>query len=130
MCHNLSVMNIAQSLEKIKSRQGEILTGLILVLGLSLAFGLGRWSNLGSVQNSIRVENIPPKSTEANSAIVSKISPETEGVGGNFVASRNGKKYYPADCKSANRIKAENRIYFRTAAEAEAAGYTLTTTCQ
>ncbi|MDD4318825.1 MAG: S1 RNA-binding domain-containing protein [Candidatus Peribacteraceae bacterium] len=40
-----------------------------------------------------------------------------------FVASKTGKKYYPADSAAAKKIKDENRVEFKTAAEAEAAGY-------
>ena len=47
-------------------------------------------------------------------------SKESEGV---FVASKTGKKYYPADSASAKRIKKENRIEFATQAEAKKAGY-------
>ncbi len=47
-----------------------------------------------------------------------------------FLASKNGKKYYPVGCKSANRIKTENRVFFESQGEAERAGYTPSTTCQ
>ena len=40
-----------------------------------------------------------------------------------FVASKTGKKYYPADSAQGKKIKEENRIAFATAKEAEAAGY-------
>lgn len=47
------------------------------------------------------------------------------GYGENsFVASMRGKKYYLPTCPAARRIKASNRIWFRTEAEARAAGYT------
>ncbi|PIR53826.1 hypothetical protein COU75_04020 [Candidatus Peregrinibacteria bacterium CG10_big_fil_rev_8_21_14_0_10_42_8] len=40
-----------------------------------------------------------------------------------FVASKRGKKYYPVFSTSANRMALKNRLYFRTAEEAESAGY-------
>lgn len=40
-----------------------------------------------------------------------------------FVASKTGKKYYPADSAGAKKIKKENRVEFSTAKEAEKAGY-------
>jgi hypothetical protein len=40
-----------------------------------------------------------------------------------FVASSKGKKYYPVFSASGNRITPKNRLYFRTAKEAEIAGY-------
>ncbi len=42
---------------------------------------------------------------------------------GALVASRNGSVYHRADCASAAHILEANRVYFGTAAEAEAAGY-------
>lgn len=55
-----------------------------------------------------------------------------EGIaayGQNFVASKNGSRYYPVDCKSSSRIKPENKIYFNTANDAERAGLTLASGC-
>lgn len=42
---------------------------------------------------------------------------------GQYVASKNGEKYHPADSGTAKRIKVENKIYFDSKEEAEAAGY-------
>ena len=43
---------------------------------------------------------------------------------GTFVASKTGKKYYAIDSAAGKKIKEENRVYFETEEEAEAAGYT------
>ncbi len=48
---------------------------------------------------------------------------------GAFVASKKGKKYYPVGCQAAKSLSATNRIYFEDAAEAEAKGYSLSTSC-
>ena len=40
-----------------------------------------------------------------------------------FVASKRGEKYYAVDSSQGSKITPENRIYFRTAEEAERAGY-------
>jgi hypothetical protein len=48
---------------------------------------------------------------------------------GAFVASRNGKKYYPPDCPAANRIKPENRIWFASVREAQETGYEPAANC-
>ena len=48
---------------------------------------------------------------------------------GSFVASKNGKKYYPLSCSGANRIKEENKIYFTTGEQAERAGYGKAANC-
>lgn len=60
--------------------------------------------------------------------------PDGQGLGqaplaGGFVASINGAKYYPANCKAANRINQENRIWFTSVEEAEAMGYERTSQC-
>jgi hypothetical protein len=47
----------------------------------------------------------------------------------NFVASANGKSYYPVNCKAASRIKEENRVWFASVAEAESQGLTPSTQC-
>lgn len=52
-----------------------------------------------------------------------KASAETASSEGGFVASKDGKKYYPADSAQGKKIKEENLVSFATAEEAEAAGY-------
>lgn len=54
---------------------------------------------------------------------------EQAQIGQNFVASKNGSRFYPVDCKSASRIKPENKIYFNTASDAQNAGFTLASSC-
>lgn len=43
--------------------------------------------------------------------------------GARFVASKRGKKYYPVDAASARGLSPENRLYFETALQAQAAGF-------
>lgn len=49
---------------------------------------------------------------------------EEEAMKATFVASKTGKKYYPVDSAAAKKIKEENRVTFRSAEDAEKAGYT------
>lgn len=49
---------------------------------------------------------------------------------GNYVASKNSTKYHLLTCNSASKINADNKIWFDTATEAEAAGYTPCSVCQ
>lgn len=44
-------------------------------------------------------------------------------VSGRFVASSKSDKYHLPDCSSAGRISSENKIWFDSAEEAEASGY-------
>ncbi len=48
----------------------------------------------------------------------------------NYFASSRGTKYYPIGCSAGGTIKQENRIYFSTVAEAEKAGYILSSSCK
>lgn len=40
-----------------------------------------------------------------------------------FMASKNGTKYYPKGCKAGNRIKDKNRVYFDLETDAQRSGY-------
>ena len=44
-------------------------------------------------------------------------------AGMQFVASKRGKKYYPVASRGAANLAASNRVYFKNADDAEAAGY-------
>ncbi len=61
---------------------------------------------------------------------VSVVEPEPEPLtDGDFVASVSGEKYHRKDCTFAGRIAAENRVYFLSAADAQAAGYAPCSRC-
>jgi methylphosphotriester-DNA--protein-cysteine methyltransferase len=49
---------------------------------------------------------------------------------GGYVASKNGTKYHLPWCGSAKQIKEENKVWFATKEEAEAAGYTPAANCK
>lgn len=48
---------------------------------------------------------------------------ELSAAGAKFVASKTGKKYYELDSAAGQKIKEENRVYFKTEKEAEKAGF-------
>lgn len=48
---------------------------------------------------------------------------ESSKGGAMFVASKTGKKYYAIDSAAGQKIKEENRVYFKTEAEAKKAGF-------
>ncbi len=117
--------------------------GVILLVGIG-SFGLGRLSvtnntNIDTVKNSgvvVLSQNQHVQTTTPKKSISPSIIEQTsdsvtaDTPRGAFVASRSGKKYYPVDCGSANRIKSENKVYFDTEEEAEARGLTRTETCK
>lgn len=112
--------------------QNNIAAILIVILLFFLGVGLGLLirrpkSNPIIIDKNIKV-GLPNTSD--------KITQQTEFSenlinfsGGNFVASINGKAYYPKDCKAANVIKEENRIWFDSAKEAEENGYARAKNC-
>ncbi|MFH0830757.1 MAG: hypothetical protein V1895_01725 [Parcubacteria group bacterium] len=72
------------------------------------------WSDAWAVKlNTI----VGPESSQVNVE-------ESDAPKQNFVASSSGTKYHPIEgCSFADRIKPENKIYFSTEQEAQAAGY-------
>ena len=59
----------------------------------------------------------PPASTEGEARA------SVPATSGPWVASRRGSTYYRNGCSGGNSLAAQNRIYFRTEEEAQAAGY-------
>lgn len=66
------------------------------------------------------VENIPSE--------IKKIALQ-KPEGAQFLASKNGTRYYLPNCSGAGRIKPENRVWFKTREDAEAAGLTPAANC-
>jgi len=132
--------------QKFKSLAADDLTFtvILLVLVAGLAFGLGRLSVGGvidreegvTLNGEVRVKlvassSLPAALVQATSSIVGTTEPvlvlpkET-----NYVASKSGTKYHHRSCPGAKQIKAENKIWFSTALEAQAAGYTKAANCK
>ncbi len=104
----------------------------VLTTACLLSFYLGYVARAESAKATSVVINCPleayiePKTATPNHDN-RNISKDT---GNQFVASKNGTKYYPADCGSVNRIKDENKVYFNSTSAAETAGYSLSATCK
>ncbi|NOS67718.1 MAG: S1 RNA-binding domain-containing protein [Candidatus Peribacteraceae bacterium] len=62
------------------------------------------------------------KGTEGTEATEASVT-SAASVASGFVASKTGKKYYPADSAAAKKIAAENLVTFKTEKDAEEAGY-------
>lgn len=124
--------SIGDLIKKGRERQNTIVAGLILLLIFFLGMGIGLLirqpeSNPIIIDKNVKV-GLP--------FTTNKITQQTElsenlinFSGGNFVASINGKAYYPKGCKSASIIKEENRIWFESAEEAEGEGYARAKNC-
>jgi len=126
-------MSIANLIHKIKARAHlDTLTIMYLciisLVGLS-SFWLGRLS-----QSDQGAKALPTITTSQVGPVVDLLNKDLGasvlGSKKEYVASKNGKMYYPLDCSGAKRIKVENQIFFATAEEAEKSGFILSTSCQ
>ncbi len=102
---------------------------VLIMLLLSLAsFGLGRLSVTYDDQGGI--EFVSGSANQGASAGTALPLPEEVVPQGGYVASRSGSKYHLPWCAGAQSIKEENKIFFDTKEEAEAAGYTPASNCK
>ncbi|MBU1292800.1 hypothetical protein KJ819_01895 [Patescibacteria group bacterium] len=123
-------MTIPGLIQRSKALLSRIPTDVLLVLVLlgavSAAFGLGfqagkdQISEEGKSDMSIEQFLVPEVPSGGGPAAAAAAPKATTGT---YMASKNGTKYYLPTCSSSNRIKPENRVWFKTKAEAEAAGY-------
>jgi hypothetical protein len=97
---------------------------VILLVGL-LGYGLGRLEKTGS-RPPIEIK-YDTGIIESTSSATSTPKETTIGDGGVYASSK-GTKYYYEGCRST--ISAANKVSFKTAALAEAAGYTLASGCK
>ncbi|MBI5045889.1 MAG: hypothetical protein HZC14_02730 [Candidatus Niyogibacteria bacterium] len=126
---------LAERINKFKTaleeRKNDLFTAAAIVLIAIIGFGLGRLSAIYERKTPVTVEYLNDTGTTTNAMTSNK--DENTGFSVNntgIVASKNGSKYYPADCPAAARIKEENKIRFNSAKEAEAAGYSASVMCQ
>ena len=121
-------------LSKIKSLLAEnqrdlFLAALVFLMSVS-SFGLGRLSAIWPEKEPIVIEQVSELSKlselgQSGAAGLNLLSSPNapNQLDGGFVASKNGSSYHLPDCPGAKQIKEENKIWFRTAADARATGY-------
>lgn len=103
---------------------------LVLILATTASFGLGvlagRDMGGGTVVGAVSAsKGVHIASSTLEMAPAGSVSAET----GEYVASRNGTKYYLQSCGGAGRIKEENKVWFQSVEEAVSAGYTPASNC-
>lgn len=114
----------------LKSRyQNIIFAALILMLIFSIGLGIGLLVRPNKPVPIIIDKNVKIGLPAQQLELSENYKKLFNFSGGNFVASINGKNYYPKDCPSAKKIKEENIIWFNSAEEAEAGGYALAKNC-
>jgi hypothetical protein len=112
------------ALEWIKQNQNNVLMGLFFTIGIFIGWGIGIL-NSGNKAPQITID----KNVQIGIPLESNRDVNVGFTGGNFVASINGVAFYPKNCKAADRIKEENKIWFNTAEEASAQGYKPAANC-
>lgn len=144
-------MTIPDPLERGKTLLGRIPADILIISVLVLAsvgsFGLGVLAGKdmakSNPEDGLWIEQLPATvrgggGPAAASAALSpaptmpatvRIVPAPQGPKV-YVASKSGTKYYLPTCGSVKRIKEENKVWFATKAEAEAAGYEPSTACK
>ncbi len=115
--------------------------GLVVITAL-FSYGLGRLAKIEALKPPVTISGaaIPAVTSSGRggeggsgqlAAVAGADIPTAAPVtNGSLVASKNGHSFYYPWCGGLSRIKSENRIYFKTRVEAEAAGLKLATNCK
>ena len=133
-------MSINDFMNKIKGKIGVDRTTLlclciVILVGLS-SFGLGRLSVTSDESNSdIKLENSNTGIVKGEIGKSTQVENTIDNVGNSpkekmYVASKNGKLYYTANCGGAKRIAPKNEVWFANNTDAEKSGYTLSASCK
>ena len=144
MCHNLGVMNIADIGEWGKAKLALLpphtAIVLILVLSSTASFGLGVLAGrdmtapghlvpVTGKQEGLQILDQKGERMAPGALPAAAIAPILGVPGQGYVASKSGTKYYLPTCSGVGRIKEENKVWYATKADAEAAGLTPATNC-
>ncbi|OGF68852.1 hypothetical protein A3H65_03675 [Candidatus Giovannonibacteria bacterium RIFCSPLOWO2_02_FULL_45_14] len=105
-------------LNKVKSKENDILLIFTVLAVAVIGFALGRISAIKEGQFKINVSDA--KLPELDNTLQAA-SP--------FVGSKEGTVYHLLSCRGAKSIKESNKIYFGTKEEAEKAGYRPAANC-
>ncbi len=89
------------------------------------AFGLGR---LSALQDS-KAPLVIKQGEQLAAPMAARAEVSAQAQSGPYVASKSGSKYYLSACSGAKNIKEENKVFFSSAAAAEAAGYEPAANC-
>jgi hypothetical protein len=123
----------------------DVLIVTVVFLASTASFGLGYLTGKGSGLEQGRgfwIEDVasttsarlPAAAAAAGELAAPRIPVVPEGTAlvpaeGKYLASKNGKKYYLPSCSGAKRIKDENKVWFATLEDAQAAGLTPAANC-
>jgi hypothetical protein len=118
-------MSISQSLKKINT---PTLGVLCVVLGALLGLGIFKIEAISAQKEPVFIDSeaVVPLIHGVKSPVAAEMAPESVS----YVASKSGTKYHLLTCPGAKTIVEKNRIYFKTEASAQAAGYTPAANCK
>lgn len=128
----MSIIDLERMGDWLKRNQADMAIVIGFVLVAIIAFGAGRLSSPEIVRNPIIIDELTASSTLNIFGSVSQSLGAAVGQGsgtaninikGMFVASKNGTKYYWPWCSWAERIKEENKVWFNSEKDAQAAGF-------
>lgn len=112
----------------VKAKQQILLLSALEIALLGTVFSFGIITGKTQFRTEpIILEGVTPISPEE--VLASIVNKPKSSASGEYVASSRGKMYYPVECSAGNNLKPENKIYFKTSAEAEAAGYKRSSAC-
>jgi len=122
-------MTIAETREKCKTLVAKVPRDVIiiavLILASSASFGLGYLAGLDA---GLPVGQGQGSDSTLEATLLAENS--VASTSGNFVASKNGTKYYLPSCSGVDRISETNKVWFTSASAAVAAGYTPAANCK
>ena len=117
-------------LEKFKYfiQNDQLFYGLIVILVGLTSFGLGRVSVGTEVASGTPAGLALVSATNSHTSSSSSVARQTSEATP-LVASKSGTRYHLITCPGAKQIKEENKVFFDSRAEAEAAGYKPAANC-
>lgn len=133
----MSIQEISSNFKRFLENR-DALTAVLLILVAGGSFLLGKASVSRELPVHIEAVEAPALVSEGREVTISEAPLQAAAEGetvptaheGGYVGSKNGTKYHLPWCSGAQRILEENKVWFRTKAEAEAAGYTPASNCR
>lgn len=111
----------------VKQKKAQILLGIGAFLVFSLGFSLGIIKGGQIISRpALFIDKELIVDFNDESVASNQLTAKGQSL---FVASSQGKYYYPVDCSLAQNLSEKNKIYFQSKEEAEAKGYIYNTKC-
>lgn len=114
------------------NKKSNVIVGLSAagVVGLGV-LGVVLFGGSSEVKQPVKgIEVVQADTSTSKTTKEAMVGTTTSASSGSFVASKQGKKYFPVDCGTAKAIKEENKVYFGSETEAVSAGYERSLTCK